>query len=143
MTIDTALKLGAGVLLGLAVGALAGQWWGRAEGEQLERGRQAQDKVIGLQELIDSHTQLISDAATVSAALRKSIDERTAADGRATRELRNALAKGAASRAGCVFDAGVVRQLDNARERAAAAAAGGAGAALPAAGGASGVSHGR
>jgi hypothetical protein len=134
MTLDTALKAGMGLLLGLALGALGGQLWGRAEGAQLARGKAAEQHVKGLQQVLDSHAHLVAEAASASAGLRQALDERSAADDRSTRELRSALARTSGSRAGCVFDDGVVRQLEAARERAAAAAAGGTAATVRGAG---------
>lgn len=86
-----------------------------------------------LQAVIDSTQSLTQAANVASQKLGQTISARQQADDKTTREIRYALAATAGSRAGCVFDAGVMRQLDAARQRATAAAAGGLGNAVPAA----------
>lgn len=92
-----------------------------------------QDTIDELTVLITSSQYLVEQANATSMQLAKTISARQQADAQSTREIRNALTVTAGDRAGCVFDAGVMQQLDTARHRAAEAAAGGLGSAMPAA----------
>lgn len=128
------------VAAGLLAGAL-GAWRLFAYVEQAgyDRGFAAarnecqQTDLSRLQAVIDSTKSLAQAANAASQKLGQTISARQQADDKTTKEIRNALAATAGSRAGCVFDAGVMRQLEAARQRAAAAAAGGLGNAVPAA----------
>lgn len=91
-----------------------------------------QDTVDELTVLINSSQYLVEQANTTSMQLAKTISDRQQADAQSTREIRNALTVTASDRAGCVFDAGVMQQLDTARHRAAEAAASGLGSTVPA-----------
>ena len=106
---------------------------GYAEG-QAAAAKQCQQAQLGaLQAVIDSTVGLTAAANTASQALGKTISDRKQADAKATKEIRDALASTAPQRAGCVFDAGVMQQLEDARSRAAEAAASGIRRAVPAA----------
>ncbi len=61
--------------------------------------------------------------------------KRADSDQQTTRELRHALAETAADRAACRFPAGVMQQLETARQRAAKATTGGLGSTVPDPGG--------
>lgn len=128
------------LLLALAAafaGATGGFYFGVADGRARQAGEQAAETVQSLTDVIDAHKGLVADANAASRAMRQALAARAQADLKSTRELKDALARTASSRTGCVFDDGVMRQLDAARERAAAAAAGGIRPALPAASAAS------
>jgi len=125
-------------ILAVLISALAslggGYWYGKADGRAEERARQDSKTVKDLGEIISSQTKLIQDANAASSAMRQATARREAADRKTTEEFNHALAATADSRAGCVFDAGVLRQLAAARDRAAQAAAGGIRGTLPAPG---------
>lgn len=108
---------------------------GFAEG-QASAQEQCQLAQLGaLQDVIDSTKGLTAAANTASQALGKTISDRKQADAKTTREIRDALVLTAPLRAGCVFDAGVMQQLDDARSRAAQAAASGIRSPVPDTGG--------
>ena len=75
--------------------------------------------------MLDTTASLTAAANTASQALGQTISARQQADAKTTREIRNVLNSTASQRAGCLFDADSMRQLDAARERAATAATSG------------------
>jgi hypothetical protein len=113
------------IVLTALFGTGGGYWYGRADGVAAQQARQDHQAVTDLTGIIDSHKTLIDQANSASVAMRQATARREATDRKTTEEFRHALAATADSRAGCVFDDGVVRQLAAARDRAAAAAAGG------------------
>lgn len=127
--------------IGAVLAALLGAWRllvyieqaGYDRGQAAARSECHQADLERLQAVIDSAKGLSEAANAASQQLGKTISDRQSADAKTTREIRDALAATAGSRAGCVFDAGVMRQLDAARQRATAAAAGGLGNPVPAA----------
>lgn len=133
MTTRIFLALGAvlAVLLGawrlLAYVEQAGYDRGQADARQTCQ----QTNLASLQAVIASTQGLTQAAHAASQQLGQTIDARQIADAKTTREIRDALATTASSRAGCVFDAGVMQQLAAARDRAAAAASGGLRGAMP------------
>jgi len=112
-------------------GTVGGYWYGHDQGVLAESARRDGRAVKDLGALIESHKGLIRQAAAASKAMRTAVARRAAQDAQSTQEIRDALTATAASRDGCVFPAGVMRQLADARERAAQAAAGGVRGALP------------
>lgn len=123
-------------LLALAAamaGATGGFFFGVADGRQRQAGEQAAQTVQALMDVIDAHKGLVAEANAAGRAMRQALAARAQADLKSTRELKDALTRTAGSRVGCMFDDGVMRQLESARDRAAAAAAGGIRPALPAA----------
>lgn len=112
-------------------GTVGGYWYGHGQGVLVESARRDGQAVKDLGELIESHKGLIRQAGAASKAMRAAVARRAAQDAQSTQEIRDALTTTADSRAGCVFPAGVMRQLADARERAAQAAAGGIRGALP------------
>ena len=102
---------------------------GYAEG-QAAAAQACQQAQLGVLQ-IDSTKGLAAAANAASQELGKTISARRQADARTTQEIRDALATTAPQRAGCVFDAGVMQQLDDARRRAAEAAASGIRRAVP------------
>lgn len=125
--------------IGAVLAALLGAWRLLAYVEQAgyDRGHAAasnechQADLANLQAVIASTRGLTEAAHAASQQLGQTISARQQADAKTTREIRDALAITAGSRAGCVFDAGVMQQLAAARDRAAAAAAGGLRGAMP------------
>ncbi len=127
--------------LAAAVIALAVTWLlasstaydlGYAEGQAAAEQACQQAQLGALQNVIDSTKGLTAAANAASQELGKTISARRQADARTTKEIRDALATTAPQRAGCVFDAGVMQQLDDARRRSAEAAASGIRRAVPA-----------
>lgn len=112
------------LLVALAAG-LAGLVYGMQLGAATEVARQDKQAVKALSALIDSHKTLIGEAATASKNMRAALSLRATQDAQTNKDFKNALAATADSRAGCVFPAGVMRQLAAASERAGQAAAGG------------------
>jgi hypothetical protein len=126
-------------LLAMVVAALAllgGYWWGRTDGASVAKAKQAEQLVADMGTLLDKHAGLVTASNAASQTLRRAAAARGQVDLRTTKELKDALAKTADSRAGCRFDAAVMQHLEGARERAAAAAAGSRDGAVPAATGA-------
>ena len=105
---------------------------GYAKGQAAAAKTCQQAQLDALEGVIAATHGLIADANTASQALGKTISARQQADAKTTKEIRDALASTAPQRAGCVFDAGVMQQLDTARHRAAEAAASGIRGAVPA-----------
>lgn len=113
------------VLCGGLVGWFVGNMNGRTEGREMERADYNAKAVNDLTGLINSHQSLISAASKASKEMRVALGKRAAQDTQTTLEFKDALSATADSRAGCVFPAGVMRQLAAASERAGQAAAGG------------------
>lgn len=121
------------VLLTGIGGGSGGYVYGHAAGAAGKVAEQDRETVKGLTEIITSHADLITKASAASKSMRQAIALRSQADTQSTTELKDALAATADSRSGCTFDAGVMRQLATARDRAAQAAAGGVLGAVPSA----------
>lgn len=126
------LIFGAAILGGACIGWVVGDMTGRSEGRKLERADQDRQAVKDLTGLIDSHKDLISQAAAASKGMRQALGARSAADAKTNQEFKDALAATADSRTGCLFPADVMRQLSAAHGRAAQAATGGIRGPLPA-----------
>ena len=113
--------------------AVAGFFYGKHQGALAESAKRDGKAVAQLQQLITSHQGLIGQANRASLALRALAAARLEADNKFSQEFKDALKPTAASRAGCVFPADVMRQLTAARDRAAKAAASGIAGGVPAA----------
>lgn len=130
-----AVVLSLGAALGWSYGHSTGLTSGHADG--LKQGRAEQQAQANAQALADmgqmleSHKSLVAAAGQASKAMRAALAQRAAHDAQTTKEFQHALASTAASRAGCVFPADVMRQLSEARDRAAQAATSGVRSALP------------
>lgn len=115
--------------------AFASSWacyfFGLHQGKLLEAGKRDAAVVKDMSTLLDSHKALVQRAAQVSQAMRAATWQRARQDAQTTQELTDVLQATAPVRADCVFDAGVLRQLEAARERAANAAANGIRATVP------------
>lgn len=117
-----------GALWGLVVAlaaAAGGYAYGQRQGALLEAGRRDAVVVKDMTTLLESHKGLVQRATQVSQAMRTATWQRAQQDAQTTQELTDVLQTTARDRAACVFDAGVMRQLATARERAADAAANG------------------
>ncbi len=119
-----------GLLLSVATG-IGGHVYGLNQGKAAEKGRQDAEAVRSLTQQINAHADLVKQSKAVSRDLRRAASLREQADQKSSQELSHELNATAASRAGCVFPAGVMRNLATARERAAEAASSGIGRALP------------
>jgi hypothetical protein len=126
------------ITLALA-GAVGGFFYGHGQGAATESARRDGKAVQDLTDIIASSKVLIADANKASGAMRKATAQRAAHDAHTSQEFKDALARNAASRAGCVFDADIVRGLQAARNRAAQAAASGIRGSLPGAGSGTGA----
>ncbi|WP_219211915.1 hypothetical protein [Variovorax boronicumulans] len=113
------------VVLASLTSAAGGIAYGHADGKAEAVAKENAKAVKDLTGLIDSHAQLVTQAANASKAIRQAIARRAGADAQTTEEFKNALAATADSRAGCLFDDDVMRRLATAQRRAAQAAAGG------------------
>lgn len=133
LIISAVAGLGIALFAAYQLGASNAYALGYSKGESAAKDQCQKAQLGALQEVIDSTAGLTTAANTASQELGKTISARKQADAKATKEIRDALASTAPERAGCVFDAGVMQQLDNARGRAAEAAASGIRRAVPAA----------
>lgn len=70
------------------------------------------------------HAALIEASQSASAQVRAAVEAMTQTNRKTTHELQTLLAATAADRAGCLLDAGIVRQLSTAHDWATGAAAG-------------------
>ncbi|MAO60902.1 MAG: hypothetical protein CL543_09095 [Alcanivorax sp.] len=116
-------------LLAIVVCAGLAGWLGYQKGHEsgtLEvRAEVDSQAVEDLNTIIQSHKDLVEEANQASLDLQAASARRARYDDNTTEELRNVLAETAGLRADVRFAAGVMRQLEAARDRAAAAAAGG------------------
>lgn len=124
-----AIALG-GLVLALAATA-GGYGWGRSEGKAAEVARQDASTVKELAQQLTSHAGLIKETNAASRSIRAAVAAREKQDSSTTKEMSHELSKTSTDRAGCVFPAGVMRGISEARDRAAAAAASGTGGEVP------------
>ena len=120
----------AGLVLSVAAG-IGGYVYGLNQGKAAEKGRQDAETVQSLTQQIKDHADLVKQSKAVSRDLRRAVSLREQADQKSSKELSHELNATADSRAGCVFPAGVMRNLAAARDRAAEAASSGIGRAVP------------
>lgn len=118
----------AGALLAMLAG-LIGHWYGYGKGSAAgalqTQARHDAQAVKDLAQLLENNHRLIDDANTASQRLRAATRQISQSNTQFMKDFNDALTTTAAARAGCVFDAGVLQQLEAARQRAAAAAAAG------------------
>ena len=120
----------AGLLVAIAAG-VGGYGYGLDQGKALEKGRQDADSLKTVTDQITAHGDLVKQSGVASRNLRLAVAAREKVNDTTSKELGDALTTTADSRVGCVFPAGVMRGLDEARTRAAQAAASGIRGALP------------
>ena len=122
-------------LLALVVAAgaagAAGVVWGTTQGRAQARAEHDAATLQQLGQVLQGHQAYVERAQAASRRMRAAAAQRAQADTRSNQELRDALIESAGVRAGCVFPAGVMQQLEDARDRAAQAAASGLLGALP------------
>ena len=114
----------AGLLVAIAAG-VGGYAYGIDQGKALERGRQDADALKAVTDQVAAHVDLVKQSGAASRSLRLAVAAREKVNDTTTKELGDALTSTADSRVGCVFPAGVMRHLSEARDRAAQAAASG------------------
>ena len=112
----------AGLLVAIGAG-VGGYAYGIDQGKALQKGHNDATALQAVTEQITAHADLVKQSATASRSLRLAVAARQRVDVSTSKELGDALTATADSRAGCVFPAGVMRGLSEARNRAAAAAA--------------------
>ena len=129
---NTATALVGGLLLAVAAG-IGGYGYGLDQGKALEKGRQDADSLKTITNQIAAHGDLVKQSGVASRNLRLAVAAREKVNDTTSKELGDALTTTADSRVGCVFPAGVMRHLSEARDRAAEAAASGVLGPVPAA----------
>ena len=122
----------AGLLLAGATG-IGGYGYGLDQGKALEKGRQDAQILDSINNQLTAHADLVKRSGAASRGMRAAVAQLEKANTQTTTEMADALTTTAPDRADCVFPAGVMRSLDEARTRAAAAAASGIRGAVPAA----------
>ena len=120
-----------GWTFGHATGYDSGHAQGIKDGKAQQIARANAQALAEMSQMLESHKSLVAAAGQASKAMRTALAQRAAHDAQTTKEFQHALASTAASRAGCVFPADVMRQLSEARDRAAQAATSGVRSALP------------
>ena len=125
------------VWAGIAILILAaiGYWKAYDSGYSAAVAKNQQASLDGLISLIQSSTSLINKANDASQSLSSVIAARQQADEKTTRNLRETLEATKDLRAACVYSADVLRDVRDARSRAAAAVTGGISRTVPAASG--------
>lgn len=119
--------------VGAGTGAAVGYWRGHAAGKTQAQAAHDAQTLARLNRALAEHQALIDRSREASQALRLAVAAQAELDLSTTKDLADALAKTASQRAGCKLDAGLMRQLTDARERAGRAAARGIAGAVPAA----------
>jgi hypothetical protein len=122
---DNPIAAAAYLVVALTAGAAGGYFVGDSHGTAAAKASQDAKTVTDLTSIIDAGQTLIIDSNAASKSMREALAQRSLSDSKTTQEIKNALAKTAAGRVGCRFDDNVMRDLIQARDRAAAAAAGG------------------
>lgn len=118
-------------LAGFIIGAAGGYWMGLDYGALQVRASTDSQSVTKLTELIESQKTLTVEANKASQQINTLVAERQRHDYSTTRTLKEVLDETAALRADCRFDDRVMRELTEARNRAARAVTGGLDGALP------------
>ncbi|MBU1352113.1 MAG: hypothetical protein KKB95_09495 [Gammaproteobacteria bacterium] len=120
----------AGLLVAIAAG-IGGYGYGLDQGKALEKGHQDAQALDAITKQITAHADLVKRSGAASKGMRAATAQLEKANTQTTTEIADALTTTATDRVGCVFPAGVMRGLDEARARAAQAAASGVRGALP------------
>ena len=107
------------LVLTLAAGAVGGTFWG----QHLERKNQDAETVAQLKATLTANSDLAKRSTEASQAIRTATARLQQAQAQNLKDFKHELQSTAADRADCVFPAGVMRRISEARDRAAAAAA--------------------
>lgn len=126
-----AALLAAGLYGVYQVGRTAAYAQGYAEGQASAASAAHNADLTRLNSALEAADVLTTQANLASQRLGQSISDRQRADAKSSSVLQELLAATAEQRVACVFAGGVLQQLTDARDRAAAAAAGGLGNAVP------------
>lgn len=121
-----------GLLVAIAAG-IGGYGYGLDQGKALEKGRQDGAALKTITDQVAEHADLVKQSGIASRNLRQAVAAREKVNDTTSKEMSDELTTTADSRVGCVFPARVMRNLSEARDRAAEAAASGIHGALPAA----------
>ncbi len=124
------------LLTGLASSA-GGLLWGQRIERQAQQAAQNTKALEQLQNTLTASADLAKRSTEASQAIRTATASMQQAQAQNLKDFRHELQSTAADRAGCVFPAGVMRGISEARDRAAAAAAHGIVHPMPAATGGS------
>ncbi|MDI4193774.1 hypothetical protein QK437_01070 [Pseudomonas aeruginosa] len=124
-------RLGLALALFLVMVATSAWWSGRVAGLADGRAACADAQTRAYRDVLEQSAAQLKAVQDTSAALFQRLAQRADSDQQTTRELRHALAETAADRAACRFPAGVMQQLETARQRAAQATTGGLGSTVP------------
>ncbi|EMB5660451.1 hypothetical protein [Pseudomonas aeruginosa] len=131
-------RLGLALALFLVMVATSAWWSGREAGLAEGRAQCAEAQAGTYRDVLEQSVAQLRKVQDASAAIFQRLAQRADSDQQTTRELRHALAETAADRAACRFPAGVMQQLETARQRAAHATTSGLGATLSDPGGGDG-----
>lgn len=107
------------LLLACATGGVGGTLWG----QHLERKNQDASTVAELQAVLTANSDLVKRSTEASSSIRQAVGRLHTITSKTSKGISDELQATASDRAGCVFPAGVMRVLSEARNRAAAAAA--------------------
>lgn len=107
------------LVLTLAAGAVGGTFWG----QHLERKNQDAETMAQLKATLTANSDLAKRSTEASQAIRTATARLQQTQAQNLKDFRHELQSTAADRADCVFPAGVMRSISEARDRAAAAAA--------------------
>lgn len=112
-------------LAALITGAAGGYWMGRDHGALEVQAATDSQTVASFTSLLEQHAQQVREANAASERLNRLIAQRQTHNDSTTQTLKEVLHETAALRADCRFDDRVMRELTDARNRAAKAAASG------------------
>ena len=110
------------LLTGLA-GSAGGLLWGQRIERQAQLAAQNANTLEQLQSTLTANADLVKRSTEASQTIRTATARLQQAQTQNLKDFRHELQSTAADRAGCVFPAGVMRSVSEARDRAAAAAA--------------------
>ena len=114
-----------GFVLAVIAAGVGGYGFGHTEGKAAQVAHYNANAVKQLGDQLTAHDDLVKRSTVANQALRATIHLRKKANQQTSEVLTHELNSTADSRAGCVFPAGVMRNLADARDRAAEAAASG------------------
>ena len=121
-----------GLLVAIAAG-IGVYGYGLDQGKALEKGRQDGAALKTITDQVAEHADLVKQSGIASRNLRQAVAAREKVNDTTSKEMSDELTTTADSRVGCVFPARVMRNLSEARDRAAEAAASGIRQPLPSA----------
>ena len=111
------------LLLACLVGTAGGVLWGQHSERKTQQADQNSKALQQLTSTLTASADLAKRSTEASQAIRTATASMQQAQAQNLKDFRHELQSTAADRAGCVFPAGVMRSISEARDRAAAAAA--------------------